>query len=197
MTLSPDLDYLMRSLSCVLFDGNKDHEALIQELDSSAKLKSITIEMGKGDWFVFSPDEGRKCKRIDQQAKNIVVMSPLLTIQNSFNHHRACDAVIFIKKENRLIVLYLELKSNKITGYKAQFQSTRQFVRYLIGLYEEFEGGNLPIYEERYIVFHTKNINKRTTAIKGNKIKETTPDYPYKRAISDGGSLYLNELIFK
>lgn len=196
MPLSVELDYLMKSLSCVIYNGAQHSSICINESDSSAKLKSVNIQMGNGEWFCFSPDEGRKCQKIHPQAKNIVVMSPLLTIGKEFNHHCACDAVIFLKNNNGLTVLYIDLKSDNPTGYSPQFKSTRQFVRYVIGLYEEFSDGGLSITDERYIIFHSKKslLNKTATTPKP-KMKKNTPDKAYKRAVLNGESLYLKELL--
>lgn len=63
MSLSPELEYLMRSLSCVTYNGAQHSDIQINESDSLAKLKVVNIKAGNGDWFCFSPDEGRKCKK--------------------------------------------------------------------------------------------------------------------------------------
>ncbi|MBN6069458.1 hypothetical protein HYE54_12205 [Aggregatibacter actinomycetemcomitans] len=196
MSLPPELDYLMQSLSCVTYNGNQHSDIQVNESDPSAKLNSINIKMGNGDWFCFSPDEGRKCKRIHNQAKNVIVMSPLLTVDKSFSHHCACDAVVFLKKDDGLLVLYMDLKSDNPTGYSSQFKSTRQFVKYLIGLYEEFTGSKLSISDERYIIFHNnKKLLSKTTTVPKSKIGQTAPDRAYKRPISNGDSVYLKELL--
>ncbi|MDO4640080.1 MAG: hypothetical protein Q4A84_00015 [Neisseria sp.] len=194
MALTPEMDYLMNSISCVLCNGAQHTNIQIVEHDKSAKLKKVNIEAVNGDWFCFSPDEGRKCKHIHKSAKNIVVMSPLLKIDAQFNHHCACDAVLLIRQDGKLVVIYMDLKSGNSEGYSPQFQSTRQFVRYLISLYEEFNGTKLPIDEERYVIFHTGNLNK-TTTIPKQRISQSKPNAAYKRSVKNGDTLYLKELL--
>lgn len=196
MPLTKDLDYLIRSLNCVTCNGGQHTHIEIVEHDPSAKLKKVKIIADNGEWFCFSPDEGRKCKRLCKgRGPKLTIMSPLLSIGSEFYHHCACDAVIFIKDDKKLSVLYIDLKSNNPTGYSNQFKSTRQFVKYLVSLNNEFNKNNITITEERYIIFHTNKllINKKTTIPKP-KIKPSSPDDPYKRII-DNSSIYLKELL--
>ncbi|HGO5856366.1 TPA: hypothetical protein ACK3JJ_000993 [Mannheimia haemolytica] len=195
MSMSPELEFLMGSLSCVTYNGKQHTDIQIKESDPSAKLKTVNLKTEAGDWFCFSPDEGRKCKRIHNKS-NMVVMSPLLTIDKRFDHHCACDAVIIMKKEGKLSILYIDLKSGNPTGYSSQFKSSRQFVRYLLGLYSEFRGESLPILEEKYVIFHGGNkilLNKSTTTLKPN-IGRTSPDNAYKKEVTDGATVYLREI---
>ncbi|WP_295653696.1 hypothetical protein [uncultured Haemophilus sp.] len=196
MSLSPELEYLMRSLSCVTYNGAQHSDIQINESDSLAKLKVVNIKAGNGDWFCFSPDEGRKCKKIHSKS-NMVIMSPLLTIGEGFDHHCACDAVIFIKKDNGIVIIYIDLKSDNPTGYSPQFKSARQFIRYLIGLHEEFQKSKLSIIEERYIVLHSgkRSFLNKSTTIKKDKIGKTYPDKAFKREVKNGDTLYLKELL--
>ena len=43
-----------------------------------------------------------------------------------------------VNKNGALTVVYVDLKSGKPLGYAGQFKSTRQFMRYALGLLEEF-----------------------------------------------------------
>lgn len=195
MALSPELAYLMDSLSCVTYNGAQHSSIFIEENDCSAKLKKIKIQANNGDWFCFSPDRGTKCRNLDQKS-NLVVMSPLLKIDAQFDHHCACDAVIFFRKDEELTVIYIDLKSGNPTKYQKQFQSTRQFVRYLISLHGEFTGKTIEINKERYIIFYGGDgifINKKTTVPKPNKA--STPSHAYKKAVKNGETIYLKELL--
>lgn len=198
MALSSEMDYLMNSLSCVRFNGEQHTNIQIVESDKSAKLKKVNIKAENGDWFCFSPDEGRKCKHIHQSAKNIVVMSPLLKIDSQLKHHCGCDAVLFFRKNEKLIVIYMDLKSGNPIGYSNQFKSTRQFVRYLVSLHEEFVGTTISIDEERYVIFYggdvLPSLRKTTTTPKSN-IKQSKPDSAYLRLVKNDGTLYLHELL--
>jgi hypothetical protein len=193
--LSDTIQKLKASLSCCTFNGAQHSDILIKETDSLSTLKKVTIKTPNGDWFAFNPDKGRKCPNC-----RAVYMSPLLSTGKSLHHHRACDHVIIFQQDEKLIILYIELKSigNSIE-YVNQFKSTRQFVHYLLGLLEEFHEIKIPIpLEERYIVFCGKfrsSFDKRTTVPKSNKIRKSTPTNPFKKIINNNDSVYLNEFI--
>lgn len=197
MALSEDLNYLMNSLSCVTHNGAQHSLIQIEEKDPSAILKKVNLNAGNGDWFCFSPDEGRKCSRLKKEA-NLVLMSPLLKVDSTFDHHCACDAVIFFRKDDNLTIIYIDLKSGNPSGYSSQFKSTRQFVRYLLSLSEEFAGRKILIDGERYVIFYGGGkrplLNKKTTIPKSN-VKKSLPDAAYKREVVDGSTVYLRELL--
>jgi hypothetical protein len=198
MVMPEALEKLKDSLSCVTCNGVQHTHIQLEEHDTSANLRKITLFAGGGDWFCFTPDKGNKCKRLDKKT-NLVLMPPLLTIGDSHDHHCACDAVILVQREGKLSVLYIEMKSSsKPKGYSKQFKSTRQFVRYALGLLLEFHGLELKIAEERYILFHggkTPLLNKRPTVHKTEKIGKTQPEHPFKRQVPDKAKLYLKELL--
>jgi len=196
MALSDEMNTLKNSLSCVTYNGNQHAHVLIEENDASAVLNKVTLGAPIGDWFSFNPDEGRKCKRLDKKSK-LVLMSPLLAV-GEHDHHCACDAVVVVRQENKLTVLYIDLKSGNPTGYSKQFQSTRQFVRYALSLLTEFHAKKLTIDEERFIILHGgKNtpINKTTTVPRVGIIGKTAPDNAYKRNVPNKAKLYLKELL--
>lgn len=199
MALSSEMNYLMNSLSCVLHNGAQHTNIQIVEHDSSAKLRKVSLKTSpNGDWFCFCPDEGRKCKHIHGSAKKVIVMSPLLKIAPNLKHHCACDSVLFFKKNEKLIVVYMDLKSGNPTGYENQFKSTRQFVRYLVSLCEEFVNTTISIDEERYVIFYSGDVlpslRKTTTTPKSN-IKQSKPDRAYLRLVKNNDTLYLDELL--
>ncbi|WP_338848775.1 hypothetical protein V8J88_07625 [Massilia sp. W12] len=195
MALSENLQKLYDMLSCCTYNGAQHTHILIEETDQLAKLKKVTLKAPNGDWFSFCPDEGRKCKRL-QASSNLVIMSPLLKIGEKHDHHRACDCVVLINKNEQITALYIDLKSGNPVGYKGQFQSTRQFVRYALGLLEEFHGIKLTLAQERFAVLYggeQSPLNKTTTVPK--PIKTTQPDAPYKKEVSNAAELKMNELL--
>lgn len=194
--LAVGMQKLKDSLSCCTQNGAQHTQILIKENDVSALLKKVTLMAPNGDWLSFDPDEGRKCRRI-HKSSNIVVMSPLLTI-NGHDHHRACDCVVLVNREGKLSVVYIDLKSGNLGGYAGQFKSTRQFVRYALNLLKEFHGEDLEIEQERYVILYggkSALLNKMTTVSKINKIGKTKPDAAYKREITNSARLYLKELL--
>lgn len=183
-------------LSCITYNGAQYTHILIDETDVKAKLKKVTLIAPNGDWLSFDPDEGRKCKRIHQRC-NAVVMSPLLAI-DGHDHHRACDCVVVLNRGGQLTVVYIDLKSDNPDSYSGQFKSTRQFVRYALGLLDEFHREKLEIAEERYVIFHggkSPLLNKTTSIPKFEKMGKSKPDAAYKREVSNPARLYLKELL--
>jgi hypothetical protein len=196
MALSVELDNLKNSLSCVTYNGAQHTHVLIEENEPAASLTKVTLHAPPGDWFSFSPDDGRKCKRLDKKS-NLIVMSPLLAI-GVHDHHCACDAVVLVRREEKLTVLYIDLKSGRPNAYSKQFKSTRQFVRYALALLTEFYAQKLPIVEERFIILHGGKgplLNKTTTVPKVEAIGKTTPENAYKRHVPDKARLHLKELL--
>lgn len=131
MALTTQLQQLLDSLSCWTYNGAQHTHILIKETDAAAKLKSVTLTAPAGDWFSFDPDKGRG---------RAAQMSPLLATGQTHDHHRACDCVVLVNRGGQLTALYVDLKSGNPVGYSGQFKSTRQFVRYALGLLEEFHG---------------------------------------------------------
>lgn len=189
MALSEDLQQLSDSLSCCTYNGAHHTHVLINETDIKAKLKKVTLAAPSGDWFSFDPDKGRGKKAL---------MSPLLATGKMHDHHRACDCVVLFNRGGQLTALYIDLKSSNPVGYSGQFKSTRQFVRYILGLLEEFYGKKLVLADERFIVLYGGKptlINKTTTVAQPSKMTKTQPDKPYKREVKNPAHLYLNELL--
>lgn len=120
MSLSDAMQQLCHSLTCVSYRGDQHSHILIEEADTLATLKKVTLLAGNGDWFAFEPDKGRG---------KLAKMSELLATGKEFDHHRACDCVVLVFKDNKLHVLYIDLKSSNPIGYAGQFKSVRQFVR--------------------------------------------------------------------
>lgn len=187
---------LKDSLNCITHNGAQHTHILIDETDAAAKLKKATLIAPNGDWLSFDPDDGRKCKRIHRHC-NAVVMSPLLAI-DGHDHHRACDCVVVVNRGGQLTVVYIDLKSGNLVGYAGQFKSTRQFMRYALGLLEEFHQEKLSIVDERYVILYGGKaplLNKTTTIPKAEKMGKSKPDAAYKREVTNPARLYLKELL--
>lgn len=186
MALSDELQKLHDSLSCCIQNGAQHTHIVIEETDSKAVLKKVTLEAPNGDWFAFDPDKGRG---------KLAQMSPLLATGANHDHHRACDCVVLIRKDNQLTALYIDLKSGNPDGYSGQFQSTRQFVRYAMGLLEEFHQIKLKLSNERFVILYggkQTSINKTTTV---HKPSRSRADSAHKRAVLNQTTLYLKEFL--
>lgn len=190
--MTPELRTLRDTLAlaCVPYSGDKHTGAIIKETDPSAQLKTVNIQAPNGDWFVFTPDKGR-----GKSAK----MSPLLAIGGGHQHHRACDAVVAVLKGAVLRLIFIDLKSSAPGGYNAQFQSTRQFARYLLGLLEEFYGISFQV-EERFVLLHTAKakkilLNKKPSLLICKNKPSENPKKPQKELVNDGVKIYLKQLL--
>ncbi len=190
MALSADLKRFMDSLSCCTYNGAQHSDVLVQETDALAKLRKVTLHAGSGDWFSFCPDKGRGAAAL---------MSPLLASAKVHDHHRACDCVVVVCRGTQLTVLYMDLKSGNPSGYAGQFKSTRQFVRYALGLLVEFYGSPLQLEREQFVVLYggakPLPLAKTPTAPKLAKLGITRPDQAYKREVPDGANVFLRELL--
>lgn len=191
--LSNSMEQLNAVLSCITYNGKQHTHILLQENDDQAILKKITLLMHNGNWLSLNPDDGRKCSRIEK-GSHVTVMSPLLAIAQRY--HRACDGVVLINQDDKLIVLYIDLKSNNPTKYANQFKSTRQFVRYALGILKEFHDYDLVIEKECYIIFYGgRSTSIRKTPTVPKKINQTQPDNPLKKEMVNNGRISLKELL--
>jgi hypothetical protein len=189
MALSVEIDNLRASLSCCTYNGAQHTHVLIKETDALAKLKRVTLTAPAGDWFAFDPDSGRGRK---QQ------MSPLLATGTAHDHHRACDCVVVISRAGKLTIVYIDMKSGNAKGYAGQFKSTRQFMRYALGLQQEFHGTQWPALDERFVILfggQAPLLNKQTTVPRSFSAGPTRPDAPIKREVANGATVWLKELV--
>lgn len=187
--MTPEMESLCAMLSCVTARCDQHSHIQIKEVDPGARLKTVTLLAAQGDWFAFAPDKGRG--KAGQ-------MSPLLASGKAYDHHRACDAVVIARKDNRLFVVYIDLKSGNPTGYAGQFKSTHRFVRYALGLLDEFKGIRFGEPTERYIILYGGRkplLNKQPSVPRRSAMGASRPDQAYKREVPDGARLYLNEFL--
>jgi hypothetical protein len=197
MALSAELDALHATLSCCTYRGDQHTHVLIEEHDDLASLKKVTLDLPNGDWFSFDPDRGRAVGKKER------LMSPLLSVGKAHDHHRACDCVVLVRYSNKLTALYIDLKSGNPSGYAGQFKSTRQFVRYALGLLEEFRdekkrSHKLNLDKERFVVLHGGKptlINKTTTVPKIQKLQENSPNNPHRLRVNNAAHLKLKQFL--
>lgn len=183
------IDQFREIFSCVSYRGDQHTNILIQESDKLATLKKVTLTASNGNWIAITPDKGRGKK---------AEMSPLLATGAAHKHHCACDCVVFTLNQNVLTVIYIDLKSGKPNGYENQFKSTRQFVRYVIGLLEEFSEQKIKVDNERYVIFYggeKRLLNKTPSVPKIQKVKSSSPNNAYKLQVDNDASVYLNKLL--
>ena len=189
--MSPELQKLKDALSCVSYSGDQHTHIKIKENDPLAQLKTHNILAPNSDWFAFDPDKGRG---------KPALMSPLLATVGNHQHHRACDAVIAVLKADVLNLIFIDLKSAAPSGFAGQFQSTRQFSRYLLGLLQEFHSISFKAVNERFIVFHTPKakrvlLAKKPTIFSCANKPSNNPTAAQKELVHDGATLYLKQLL--
>ncbi len=189
--MTPALQTLKDMLACITYSGDQHTSAKIKESDPCAQLKTVNILASNGDWFVFAPDKGRG---------RAALMSPLLAVGAGHQHHRACDAVIVVLKNAVLKLIFVDLKSSSPSGYSGQFQSTRQFTRYLLGLLAEFYNHSFASIEEQFLLLHTAKtkkvlLNKKPTLLACANKPSRDPKKPQKELVEDGVSIYMKQLL--
>ena len=189
--MNPGLALLKASLACVTYSGDIHTHIKIKEADPLASLRTLNILAPSGDWFVFDPDKGRGKPPL---------MSPLLKTGAGHQHHRACDAVIAVLVQDTLKLIFIDLKSSAPSGFAGQFQSTRQFARYLVGLVTEFHAVEFKKIEERFIIFHTSTakrvlLAKKPTLLRCANRPSADPKAAQKELVQDGATLYLKQLL--
>lgn len=163
---------------------------IINEKDSGAKLKKITISELEKDCMVVALDEARNIKN---GSKMLKVMSPVFNQTENCPHNRACDVLIFKEKsETEFDVLYIDLKSDKPTGFADQFKSSLCFVRYIEAILQNLCNLKVKIGKERFTILHTDSsgktisINKRVTSYTQ---QPTTPEKPKKIVVQNEGMI--------
>jgi hypothetical protein len=160
MDLTDGLDAIKALLSCVQADGIKDAHVNLEEKNTEAKLKRLTISGLESGIIVLATDEGRKTEKFP------VCMSPLFSIDGKFDQNRACDAVFIKKMDDGYHVCYVELKSDTPSGYEGQFKSTKCFINYVCELSRILCQQPIQISRERYVVFHTDSKNGKRAGLK-------------------------------
>lgn len=190
MALSEEMDVLKKSLSLVTYNGGQHSDITINEPSATAVLRNATLNYENGDWLSFDPDRSR-CP--------LSKMSSLLIADGDHRHHCACDCVAIINEAGNLTVVYIDLKSGDATGFENQFKSTRQFIRYLIGLAEEFKDTQFRIVKEKYLVLWggkpAPNLAKVPTGHQRKAGEGTRPNLPHKHRLVNGGNVSLKRFL--
>lgn len=157
---------LQKLMSCPLESGLQRSHVFLEEKDPCAKLKKITLSEFSADMLLLGVDEGRKVK--SPKGKPVMdCLSPLFTTSNGGDQNRACDAVLVRElPNNECDVFYIDLKSDKPTGYQGQFKSTQCFMRYVFDVLEKLHSQNVLVKKEKFVVFHTDSSNSSRLGVK-------------------------------
>ncbi|MEO6422872.1 MAG: hypothetical protein ABIR84_09395 [Candidatus Nitrotoga sp.] len=175
MASTDELDALRALLGCIQADGTHVSDAMLEE-KQEAKLKKLTVSELAPGMLLLSTDEGRK------RNKGSACMSPLFANDGKYDQNRACDAVLVRKGVTGFDICYIELKSDKPSGYSGQFKSTRAFMKYVVDLANTLCNLPINITRERFVVFHTDSSNAMRLGLKTktrfNPSNANTPDAP-------------------
>ena len=185
-------------MRCELVDGATQTHAILEEKDPAAKLKKLTIADLKKGMLLLKVDEGRKI--VQGKRKVADCMSPLFRVDGKYDHNRTCDAVLLrIITSSAVDIYYIDLKSDKPTGYQGQFKSTRCFVHYVQRLLEEFLQITMQIRKERFILLHTDSSGSLPSM--GKRPSWHTPaasnsvEAPYRKIVLDGDQISWTSIV--
>lgn len=179
-------------MGCEVVDGAAQTHAILEEKDPAAKLKKLTIADLKKGMLLLKVDEGRKI--VQGKRKVADCMSPLFKVDGKYDHNRACDAILlYMVAPSEVDIYYIDLKSDKPSGYQGQFKSTRCFVYYVQRLLEEFLQITMQIRKERFILLHTDSSGALPSM--GKRPSWHTPaaansvEAPYRKVVLDGDQI--------
>lgn len=180
----------------ILCIGSQTTHAILEEKDVDAKLKKITISDLEQNCLVIGLDEARNVKI---GSKILKVMSSVFGQTEQCIHNKACDALVFkAKSENELDIYYVDLKSDKPTGFAEQFNSSRCFARYIESILQILCNKKIKINKERYTVLHTDSSGKKPSINKAstNFLKKvvSTPENPKKIIVLNNSTLSFGSL---
>jgi hypothetical protein len=179
------LDAIQAMLGCVQANGKHVTDTWLEE-KQEAKLKKVRLTELGPNMLVLATDEGRKLEKS-------VCMSPLFAVDGVYDQNRACDAVLLRLSKTGLEVCYIEMKSDKPSGYQGQFISTHCFMHYVVQLLNELCNIEIKIVRERYIILHTDSSNVAPLGKRpGPRFKPAsanTPEKPDMHCIRNGDTL--------
>ncbi len=190
MALTNGLEAIKVLLSCVQADSSHVSHVIVEEKQTEAKLKKLTISELAPGVIVLATDEGRK-------RTPLVCMSPLFADDGKYDQNRACDAVFIRKAEHGYEICYVELKSDSPSGYEGQFKSTQCFMAYVSALSKSLCQHPINFTRERYVVFHTDSKNAKNYGVKSktrfSPNDANAPSSPKKFCVRNGDTVRFSE----
>lgn len=186
-------------MACGQVDGSQSSHALLEEKDSSAKLKKLTLSEFSAGMLLLEIDEGRKVN--NAQGKRVMdCLSPLFKTDADGDQNRACDAVLVRElQNNQCEIFYIDLKSDKPSGYQGQFKSTQCFMRYVFDVLEKLYDQKVCVQKERFVVFHTDSSDVSRRGIKTRTSfkpsSANTPKAPTMYCVVNNATVRCTELL--
>jgi hypothetical protein len=172
----------------ILADGTQHTHAIIEE-KNEAKLKKLTLSELQTSHLVIGLDDARKLS-CDSR---IACMSPIFSTTSTYDHNRACDALLIDEKENgKCKVTYIELKSDSPSGFEGQFKSASCFMVYIKEILDKLCCVKMEIIKENFVVFHTDSNNGRLSLHKTTTRKHE-PKNPRKIIVKNGDTKRVTE----
>jgi len=130
-----------------LLSGNK-----VKLIETDIPKQVITIDgIDNNNCLVFKPDyfeKKGKCLYLNQDTGLLI--------------HKRCDYIIITKYKDENIVIFCELKSNKIDGGYDQLLYTTSFFEYLESLLKIDKNIDIRKAKKYYIMFSTRSYKRKT-----------------------------------
>ena len=192
------INRLLEMLSCQCVEGSEEH-ALLEEFDPSAKIKKILLNGLKTGDLVIMMDAGRirkctKCKR------EVSYVSPFFKLEKGVLAHQLVDTVIFrLRSNGSYDCLYVDLKSTKPSGYKAQFENTQCVIRYFLDVMRTLHNTDIIIEHEQFVLIqaHRMGSSLFKLPIKKYPRRRYASDDPLRIFKKDGDQVMMNELLLR
>jgi hypothetical protein len=125
--------------------------AILKENDRSAKLREVQINNVSDDSILLKID----CGQISGQF-----------FCNGNESQKRCDYLLITKMKHKKILLFMEMKSNKIEGTEIvqKFRASECFFDYIVSILRQFYDTefNSKEYKKRFVLFQKKLLTKRS-----------------------------------
>lgn len=156
--------------------SDADQSLKLKEAGPEATLRELTIN-GITDFIIAIKLDSFSC------------FSQYFKSAKDFN--KGCDCVVIYKKNDRVIALFIEMKSDNPKGFIAKFKASSLFITYLKSLLCEFHQANEHL-EFKYLLCSTR-IQKQTIRHSPLRLIQKDGVSFYEKPCKNGSHIHVNE----
>ncbi|CAN2042632.1 Type I restriction enzyme R protein N-terminal domain-containing protein [Candidatus Magnetomoraceae bacterium gMMP-15] len=128
----------------------------LKEDSADAKLKSV---------WIYGLDKNALVLKFDVQKSKTTDFSKKSAYLNPIAKgiHKGCDYVLITRHNKKNVIVFIELKSNNISGAKQQLLSSIPFMDYLASLLKIHKNKDINEFKRYFILFSKKRMSKQRT----------------------------------